>query len=104
MNPWPTLDQSSHCEPCPEAAWPLVAYWAWKFGFSIFYDPIGPCFQTFCSADMPNGISSGLYVLGSEKPIKVPVDPALKAIHERPYEFTSARLNVPAAQIRFFTF
>lgn len=81
---------------------PWLDYWAWKYGYTVFYWPSEQLYTLSNSMEFPNGIRSGLYIVGESGVVsESPRD--FKRFHTLtlPEEYKTAKVELPPGQRNF---
>lgn len=84
------------------AAYPLLDYWAWKYGYTLFYSPARLLWRTWLASEFPNGIASALYLVDPNGFLfRGPRDHSLCLVLSRPQAFVTSSVEIPAGQRDF---
>lgn len=82
----------------PVSAQALVDYWAWKYDYVIFYSEMRRMFRSYFAAEIPNGIRSGLWLVGRLGFLSFGPRDRTLCLVERPKEFMQARIEISQGQ------
>jgi hypothetical protein len=96
------LERGLHVGEWDSACYSWLDFWAWKYDYTLFYVEHEGVYRSFSSAEFPNGIRGGLYLVNEDGSIvEGPRDFEKFYVPTKPEAYVNANLELPQGQRNF---
>lgn len=97
------LERGLHAGVWNPEVYSWLDYWAWKYDYTVFYVEHEGIYRTYASAEFPDGIRSGLYLVSDDGHLeRGPRDFEQFYVPTTPEAYLNANIDLPQGQRNFF--